>query len=239
MCLDDAVRNVAVIPARGGSQRIPRKNIRPFAGRPVLAYAVDAALDSQLFDDVVVTTDDEEIAAVARSLGARTPFLRPGEIADAVTPMVDVVLHAVDELERAGSSYDHVCTLFATAPFIRAADLVAGLEVLAQGHPGAVSVTEFDFPVHRAFGLAEDGALRVLWPEHAGTRSQDLPEALHDAGQFYWTPVPVLRATRSLWPAGMRPVRLPRHRVQDIDTPADWTRAELMYAALVAGGEQP
>jgi N-acylneuraminate cytidylyltransferase len=232
--LDGAVRNLAVIPARGGSKRIPRKNIRDFAGRPVLAYAVDAAARSGLFERVVVTTDDVEVAEVARSLGAEVPFLRPAAIADDVAPMVDVVLNALDELERTGERYDNVCTVFATAPFVRAEDLRAGWTVMADGHPAAVAVTEFDFPIFRAFGVGPDGALQVLWPEHAGTRSQDLPAALHDAGQFYWTRASVLRESRSLWPPGMRPVRLPRHRVQDIDTPEDWARAELMYASLAA-----
>lgn len=228
------MRNLAVIPARGGSKRIPQKNIRPFAGRPILAYAVDAAVSSGLFERVVVTTDDPEVAEVARSVGAEVPFVRPAVIADDLTPMADVVLHAVTELEAAGDRYDAVCTVFATAPFVRAADLTAGFEVLTAGHPAAVAVTDFDFPIFRAFALAPEGDLRVLWPEHAGTRSQDLPAALHDAGQFYWTRVEVLRGSRSLWPAGMRPVRLPRHRVQDIDTPEDWQRAELMYAALAS-----
>ncbi|GAA1531602.1 pseudaminic acid cytidylyltransferase [Nocardioides humi] len=231
------MRSVAVIPARGGSRRIPRKNVRTFAGRPMLAYAVEVALASGLFERVVVSTDDDEVADVARDLGAEVPFRRPPAISDDHTPMAEVVLHALDELDRAGEEYDAVCTLFATAPFLRAADLVAGLRLLEDGAPAAVAVTGFDFPIFRAFGLNDDGALRPLWPEHAGTRSQDLPEALHDAGQFYWTRVEVLRATRSLWPDGMRPVRLPRHRVQDIDEPEDWERAEWMHRALE--GEAP
>jgi len=236
-------RNVAVIPARGGSRRIPRKNVRPFNGRPMLGYAVEVATASGLFERVVVSTDDDEVAEVARGLGAEVPFRRPVEISDDHTPMAEVVLHAIDELVRTGGpgeEYDNVCTLFATAPFLRVADLVAGLRLLDEGAPAAVAVTGFDFPIFRAFGLTDDGALRPLWPEHAAARSQDLPEALHDAGQFYWTRVDVLRTARSLWPEGMRPVRLPRHRVQDIDEPEDWERAERMHRsqapeAAVAG----
>src|SRR5262249_36140797 len=148
---------LALVPARGGSKRIPRKNIRDFAGRPVISYAVEAAIDSGLFDRVVVSTDDPEVAEVARSAGAEVPFIRPAAIADDLTPMVDVVLHALDELELAGSRFDNVCTLLATAPFVRAEDLRSGLRLIELGHPGVVAVTEFDFPIFRAFELTDDG----------------------------------------------------------------------------------
>lgn len=226
---------VAIIPARGGSKRIPRKNIRPFHGRPIIGWSIAAALESGLFDRVIVSTDDEEIAAVARAEGAETPFLRPPEISDDRTGTNAVVRHAIRWFADAGTSVDLACCIYATAPFVTAGALREGHDRLAaRGHGFAFSVTSFPFPIQRALKIAPDGSLAMFQPEHMATRSQDLEEAWHDAGQFYWGFAAAYLADLPLFSEHAVPVRLPRHRVQDIDTLEDWRRAELMFAALRA-----
>lgn len=225
---------LAVIPARGGSKRIPRKNLREFCGRPILAWSVAAALESGCFDRVVVSTEDGEIAALARTLGAEVPFERSADLADDHTGTGPVVADAVDACGLADT--DLACCIYATAPFVTAADLRRGLEVLEEsGAEYALSVTSFPFPIQRAVRLVEGGRLEMFQPEHLLTRSQDLEEAWHDAGQFYWGRARAWRAGTPLFSRDAAPVPLPRHRVQDIDTPEDWTRAELLFRALGQG----
>ena len=227
---------LAVIPARGGSKRIPRKNIRPFAGRPMIAWAIDAALQSGCFDRVIVSTDDAEIADVARAAGAEVPFLRPAALSDDHTGTIPVVAHAVQWQADAGAAPDQVCCLYATAPFVQPADLQRGLALLeSSGAQYAFSVTSYAFPIQRAIRLTPEGRVAMFDPTQFNTRSQDLEEAFHDAGQFYW-------GRAAAWLQGLRifspesvPVQLPRHRVQDIDTPEDWTRAEWLWRAMRAG----
>jgi N-acylneuraminate cytidylyltransferase len=227
--------SVAIIPARGGSKRIPRKNLKPFYGVPMIVRSIRTALDSALFDQVVVSTDDEEIAEVARAHGAHVPFMRPASLADDFTGTAAVMVHALNELP----AVEFACCIYATAPLLQARYLRQGLDVLER-HPDksfAFSVASFGFPVQRALTLDEEGALTSLYPEFRATRSQDLPEAFQDAGQFYWgRRAAWLRGDVLFSPASL-PVILPRHLVQDIDTLEDWTRAEYLYAALKAGGE--
>ncbi|TPG78760.1 pseudaminic acid cytidylyltransferase [Pseudomonas mandelii] len=226
---------VAIIPARGGSKRIPRKNLKPFDGVPMIVRSIRTALDCGLFDQVVVSTDDEEIADVARAHGAQVPFVRPVELADDFTGTAAVIVHALNQLPV----FDYVCCIYATAPLLQAKYLRQGHELLMQ-HPDksfAFSVAGFGFPVQRALTLDEQGALTSLYPEFRNTRSQDLPEAYQDAGQFYWGRREAwLRGDVLFSPASL-PVILPRHLVQDIDTLEDWKRAEYLYDALKAGGE--
>jgi N-acylneuraminate cytidylyltransferase len=226
---------VAIIPARGGSKRIPRKNLKPFDGVPMIVRSIRTALDCGLFDQVVVSTDDQEIADVARAHGAQVPFVRPVELADDFTGTAAVIVHALSQLPI----FDYVCCIYATAPLLQARYLRQGHELLVQ-HPDksfAFSVAGFGFPVQRALTLDEQGALTSLYPEFRNTRSQDLPEAYQDAGQFYWGRREAwLRGDVLFSPASL-PVILPRHLVQDIDTLEDWKRAEYLYAALKAGGE--
>lgn len=226
---------VAIIPARGGSKRIPRKNLKPFDGVPMIVRSIRTALDCGLFDQVVVSTDDQEIADVARAHGAQVPFVRPVELADDFTGTAAVIVHALSQLPI----FDYVCCIYATAPLLQARYLRQGHELLVQ-HPDksfAFSVAGFGFPVQRALTLDEQGALTSLYPEFRNTRSQDLPEAYQDAGQFYWGRKEAwLRGDVLFSPASL-PVILPRHLVQDIDTLEDWKRAEYLYAALKAGGE--
>lgn len=226
---------LAVIPARGGSKRIPRKNIRLFGGMPMIAWSIRAALESGCFDRVLVSTDDDEIASIASRHGADVPFMRPAELADDHTATVPVIAHAVRWQSANGPAPDAVCCIYATAPFVKAADLRRGLQVLeASGADYALSVTGYAFPIQRALRLTPEGRLAMFEPQHVATRSQDLEEAWHDAGQFYWGRTAAwLDGVPLLGPASA-PVLLPRHRVQDIDTIEDWERAEWMFAAMAA-----
>lgn len=226
---------VAVIPARGGSKRVPGKNVRLFAGRPMLSWPISAALESDVFDHVIVSTDDPNIAATARELGASTPFVRPAELSDDFATTSDVVRHALACTENAIGPVDSLCCLYATAPFVTAADLRGALRELESSDASFVfSVTSFAFPIQRALRMDASGAVSMFDPRFERTRSQDLEPAYHDAGQFYWgrarawaEATPIFAPTSKAWV-------LPRHRVQDIDTEEDWVRAELMFSALRA-----
>jgi len=225
--------NVAIIPARGGSKRIPRKNIRPFAGKPMIAWSIQAALASGLFGRVIVSTDDSEIAEVARGFGAEVPFVRPPELADDLTSTQVVMRHALAQVRGAPPQATHACCIYATAPFIRAEDLQLGHRRLVEsGRTYAFAVTSFEFPIQRALRVDASGDVEPMFPEHIEARSQDLDEAFHDAGQFYWGTVAAFLEGRPLFSRESIAVMLPRHRVQDIDTPEDWRRAELMFQAL-------
>lgn len=224
---------VAIIPARGGSKRIPRKNIRPFAGQPMIAHSIDAARKSAIFDRIIVSTDDDEIAQVAHAHGAEVPFRRPADLSDDHATSIAVVAHAVDWLTSSGTPPEAVCCLYATAPFVHVEDLRAGLSTLRQSEAEfCFPVTTFAFPIQRALRRDDSGAVSMLHPEHEITRSQDLPEYVHDAGQFYWGRAQAWRSGLPIYAKHSRTILIPRHRVQDIDTPEDWQRAELMHVAL-------
>lgn len=226
---------LAVIPARGGSKRIPRKNIKTFGGLPMIVWSIKAALQSHCFDRIVVSTDDAEIAQVARAHGADVPFVRPPELSDDHTGTVPVIAHAIDWQNNNGESATEVCCIYATAPFVQAADLQRGLQTLqTTGAEYAFSVTSYAFPIQRAVRITPDQRLEMFQPEHFGTRSQDLPEAWHDAGQFYWGIAQAWLHGKPLFSHDAAPVQLPRHRVQDIDTPEDWERAEWLFKAMQA-----
>ncbi|HEY1796737.1 MAG TPA: pseudaminic acid cytidylyltransferase [Stellaceae bacterium] len=228
---------VAIIPARGGSKRVPRKNIRPFAGRPVIAHSIETARASGLFDEVIVSTDDDEIAEVAQSYRAAIPFRRPPDLAGDHATTIAVIQHALGWLAENGRDIDFACCIYATAPFLRAADLRYGLAKLVDsGRSFAFSVTAFEFPIQRALRIRPDGALDAFAPEHRDTRSQDLEPAYHDAGQFYWGRTAAFRDGRVLFSPESVPVILPRYLVHDIDTEEDWVRAELVYQTLRAAG---
>lgn len=226
---------VAVIPARGGSKRIPRKNIKPFCGKPMLAWSIEAALQSGCFDQVIVSTDDEEIATVALQWGAVVPFLRPQQLADDHTGTIPVIQHAIGWFQDQGHAVELACCVYATAPFVQAEDIRRGMDIMTQvGSDYAFTVTSYAFPIQRAIRLTEAGRVVMFNPEHFNTRSQDLEEAFHDAGQFYWGRAAAWLGGEPIFAAGSAPIMLPRHRVQDIDTPEDWERAEWLFKVMQA-----
>lgn len=230
---------LAVIPARGGSKRIPRKNIKVFCGKPMIAWSIEAALQSGCFDQVIVSTDDQEIAEVARQYGASVPFMRPAELSDDYTGTIPVIQQAIDWCRADGFEARQVCCLYATAPFVSPEDLRRGLDILEQtGSQYAFSVTSYAFPIQRAIRLTEAGRVEMFSPEHFNTRSQDLEESYHDAGQFYWGQASAWLEGKVIFSPESSAVLLPRHRVQDIDTPEDWVRAEWLYKAFQAESSQ-
>lgn len=228
---------LAVIPARGGSKRIPRKNIKPFCGKPMIAWSIEAALQSRCFDQIIVSTDDAEIADVARQYGADVPFMRPAKLSDDHAGTVPVIRHAIEWFTQQGQSVEQVCCLYATAPFVTAGDLNRGMQML-QGNDCdyAFSVTSYAFPIQRAIRINGQGRVQMFNPEYFNTRSQDLEEAFHDAGQFYWGRADAWLQGKQIFSPDALPVVLPRHRVQDIDTPEDWVRAEWLFKAMTQQG---
>ena len=224
---------LAVIPARGGSKRITRKNIKLFCGKPMIAWSIEAAIQSGCFDHVVVSTEDAEIAEVARQCGTPVPFMRPIALSDDHTGTKAVVAHAIEWFAAQGQMPEQVCCLYATAPFVSVDDLRRGLTVLTEtGSDFAFAVTSYAFPIQRAIRITPAGGVEMFSPEHFNTRSQDLEEAFHDAGQFYWGRAQAWLEERMIFSHAAAPVRLPRHRVQDIDTPEDWLRAEWLFEAI-------
>lgn len=223
---------IAIIPARGGSKRIPRKNIKEFYGKPLIAYSIQAAVESKLFDKIIVSTDDEEIASVAKNYGAEVPFIRPKELSDDFTGTGDVIKHALEWLKEEGETFDFVCTIYATAPLLQSKYLVEGYNALKTSTAvNAFSATSMPFPIQRAFKVNDEGRCEMFAPEHYQTRSQDLDEAYQDAGQFYWTKVDQ-HSDEIMFGKDSIPIILPRHLVQDIDTLEDWKRAEIMYKVM-------
>lgn len=226
---------LAIIPARGGSKRIPHKNIREFCGKPMIAHSIEAAACSGLFDRIVVSTDDEEIAAVARSYGAEIPFMRPAAIADDMATTGQVMRHAVAALQTDAQLYSAICCIYATAPFLHTPDLAEGVQKLAAGDLDYVfSATSFAFPIQRAFRITPAGRVEMFQPEYLTTRSQDLEHAYHDAGQFYWGVPDAWLAERPVFGSRSAAILLPRSRVHDIDTLEDWAAAELAFKVLAA-----
>ena len=223
---------IAIIPARGGSKRIPRKNIKLFHAKPLIAYSIQTALSSGVFEKVIVSTDDEEIAEVAREYGAQVPFMRSKELSDDFATTGDVVADVIKKLKAQGEEFDYVCTIYATAPLLQKEYLQEAFEKLQNSDAKvAFSATSMPFPIQRTFKLTKDGRCEMFWPEHFKTRSQDLEEAYQDAGQFYWEKVGESR-NDILFSHDAIPIILPRHLVQDIDTLEDWTRAEMLYEIL-------
>jgi len=224
--------NIAIIPARGGSKRIPRKNIKHFLGKPIIAYSIEVAIKSGLFDRVIVSTDDVEIVQIAQIYGAEAPFLRPKALSDDFTGTNDVVRHTLNWFLDQGIAVKYACCIYATVPFLQVQYLQEGLEQLqCHNKSFAFSVTSFPSPVQRAMKI-EQGGVTMFYPEYLDTRSQDLEEAYHDAGQFYWGKSETFLNHENLFSQCAYPVVLPRELVQDIDTMEDWNKAELMYKIL-------
>src|SRR5258706_11540572 len=224
---------VAIIPARGGSKRIPHKNIREFRGKPMIAWSIDAARASALFHQIVVSTDDPTIAEVAKTYGAEVPFMRGPELSDDYTGTTAVVADALRRLDNMGNRPTAACCIYATAPFIQPSDIQAAHSILETGGWQYVfSATTFDFSVFRALERDPSGGVVMLFPEHSDTRSQDLPEMLHDAGQFYWGRTEAWMQGAPIYDKHSQVVQIPRWRTQDIDTTEDWRRAELLHRIM-------
>jgi N-acylneuraminate cytidylyltransferase len=227
--------NVAIIPARGGSKRIPRKNVLPFDGKPVIAWSIEAARASGCFDRIVVSTDDDEVAEVAARFGAEVPFRRPAELATDHMGTIPVIAHAVEWLGAHGPPPALACCIYATAPLLVPDDLRSCRERLERtGADYAFTCTTFPYPIQRALHADPAGRIAMFHPEYEGARSQDLAEVFHDAGQFYWGRAQAWLEGRRIFGPGSIPFMIPRWRVQDIDTPEDWARAELLHRLLSA-----
>ena len=225
--------NIALIPARGGSKRIPKKNIKLFAGKPMIFWPINAAIKSKVFDRIIVSTDDKEIAKIAIDCGAEVPFFRPSNLSDDHTNTQSVVVHFINWLEQNSLKCKFICCLYATAPFVIPSDLCEAQNLInnRKDKNYIFSATSFPFPIQRAFKINEKGKSQMFQPEFFNYRSQDLEEAFHDAGQFYWASPNTWKIKTNFFEDSI-PFLLPRWRVQDIDTNEDWLRAELMYKLI-------
>ena len=223
---------IAIIPARGGSKRIPRKNIKPFCGKPILAYSVEAALKSKLFDEVMVSTDDAEIAEVAKKFGASVPFMRSAETANDYAILKDVLNEVLAKYAELGKSFDEVCCILPTAPLIETDDIVHSHEILEKENcVSVVPVVKFSYTIFRSLKI-ENGKLTMNWPENYPKRSQDLPDAYHDAGLFYWYSRKYFEEKIAGFGSNACPYILYEEKVQDIDTPDDWRMAEMKFKLM-------
>ena len=230
---------LAIIPARGGSKRIPRKNIKPFGGQPIIAWAIRAAIESQCFGRIIVSTDDSEIADVAKIHGAEVPFIRPPELSDDHTGTIPVIAHAIEWQNKHGKAVSEACCIYATAPFVQASDLRRGIQILkCTGADYAFSVTSYAFPIQRAIRITAEQRVEMFHPKHFNTRSQDLEEAWHDAGQFYWGKASAWLRLQPLFTPNSAPVVISRDRVQDIDTLEDWKEAEQKFLIVANSNEK-
>ena len=224
--------DIAIIPARGGSKRIPRKNVRDFHGKPMIAWPIAAAKASGLFGHVIVSTDDDEIAEIAREAGAETPFVRPPELSDDYAGTIDVVVHALDWAVGDGLEVEAACCLYATAAFVAPDDMAASRRQMNDNCDYSFAAVRYGHPPQRAFTRAEDGSPQLFQTEHRGTRTQDLPPVFHDAGQFYWGSRAAWTERRVIFGPRTRFVELPPERAVDIDNPEDWARAERLFAEM-------
>lgn len=224
---------IAIIPARGGSKRIPRKNIKPFRGKPIIQWSIETALQSELFDSVMVSTDDPEIAMVAKEAGASVPFMRSPETADDYATTPDVLLEVLQEYAAVGESFGHACCLYPTAPLVSADDLKEGYDLLrTSGFDVVMPVCAFSYPIWRSLDRNSDGGIRMNFPENLNARSQDLNPSYHDAGQYYWFKTEAFLKARHLLTDNTGSIIVPAAKVQDIDTTEDWAMAELKHERL-------
>lgn len=227
--------NIAVIPARGGSKRIPKKNIRLFHSKPIIAWPIEAALRSELFDQIIVSTDCSKIAEISNRYGAITPFLRPKTLSDDFIGVNEVVKHAVDWVTTNTAQVNYVCCIFATAAFVTEAQLKHGYQLLLESCKSfAFTVTRFEHPIQRALQI-DDNSISIYDPDFFNNRSQDLDETYHDAGQFYWGTASAFSNRVELFSNESVPIILPRHLAHDIDTIDDWEAAEIMFKLLSQG----
>ena len=218
---------LAIIPARGGSKRIPRKNIKNFHGKPIIAYSIEAALKSGLFDEVMVSTDDEEIKIISLEYGAKVPFLRSENTSNDTATTLEVIREVLESYKKEDRTFDEVCCIYPTAPLMKSSHLTAGLDLLENEIASVFPVVPFSFPILRSLKVDEDNFVSMNWPEYSHTRSQDLPAAYHDAGQWYWLRPELI--SDSLYSVNSKVIILSEMEVQDIDNESDWKMAEVKW----------
>ena len=225
--------NIAIIPARGGSKRIPRKNIKLFGDKPIIARSIETALATKVFDRVIVSTDDDEIAEIAKRCGAEVPFVRPEDLADDYAGTTEVISHAIKWMINSGCNFKAACCIYPVAPFTQALDIVDGLKELEKGGWAfTFSAAEYSSPIYRSFNQIDGKGVEMLFPEYFFTRTQDLSVVYHDAGQFYWGLVDSWLQEKKIFEPHSKAIIIPRWRVHDIDTLDDWRRAEIMDSYL-------
>lgn len=230
------MKKIAIITARGGSKRIHRKNIKPFLGKPIIVYSIQAALESNLFDEVMVSTEDEEIAEISRAYGAKVPFLRSQENADDFATTADVILEVLAEYQRTGVAFDYGCCIYPTAPFVTATTLKKAFEKMEEEQLDSIfPVLPFSFPIQRAVKINPDQRIAMFQPKHLNSRSQDLEKAYHDSGQFYWFTTKYLQTEKKIWGANTGVIVLSEMEAQDIDNEEDWKVAEFKYKIRFEG----
>tara|TARA_B100001173_G_scaffold288262_1_gene277250 strand:- start:176 stop:862 length:687 start_codon:yes stop_codon:yes gene_type:complete len=222
--------NLCIIPARGGSKRIPKKNIKNFCGKPIILWSIEEAIKSKCFEKIIVSTDDEEIANLAKNYGAEVPFIRPKKLSGDRIETIPVIKHAIMHQKKNYKTPTNVCCIYSTAPFIKAIDLQQGLKKLnSSGADFTFPATSYTYPIQRSFRITKDKRAKMFQPKYSNSRSQDLEEAFHDAGQFYWGKVDAWLKNSSILKSNFFPIFLPRYRVQDIDTLEDWEIAEKLF----------
>jgi N-acylneuraminate cytidylyltransferase len=227
------MRNLAIIPARGGSKRIPGKNIRDFLGKPVIVYSIQAAIESNLFDEVMVSTDDQGIVEIALSFGAKVPFIRSSKNSDDHATLADVMIEVTNEYRKSGKEFDALCCLLPTAPLIIGKRIIEGYQkMISSDFDSVCPVVAFPYPILRSLEVTDEGKLKMIWPEHERTRSQDLKPAYHDAGSFVWVKTEALLNEKTLWCKNGGSIILPETEVQDIDSDEDWKLAEMKWNFL-------
>ena len=224
---------LAIIPARGGSKRIPSKNIKPFLGKPIISYSIEVALKSGLFNEVMVSTDDQKIKKIAMQFGAKVPFMRSNENSGDFATTSDVILEVLEQYEKKGQTFGYICCIYPTAPFISTKLLKESFSKLKDsGFDSVLPVLPFSFPIQRAFKILPSERVKMFHPEHIQTRSQDLEPAYHDCGQFYWIKTDVLKKNKKLWTDNTGIIVLSELEAHDIDTEQDWKIAEFKYQFL-------
>lgn len=229
--------NLAIIPARGGSKRILRKNIKPFLGKPIIAYSIEAALKSNLFKEVMVSTDDEEIAEIAVSFGAKVPFLRSNDNANDFAVLSDVINEVNTNYNLKNKRFENICCILPTAPFITPNKIKeAYTKLITESYDSVFPIIEFSFPIQRSLKV-KDTKVEMVWSEHLNTRSQDLEPRYHDSGQFYWLKVSSFLEERKLFTLNSGAIIISQLHAQDIDTETDWKLAELKYKLMLDGQE--
>ncbi|UOB19414.1 pseudaminic acid cytidylyltransferase [Abyssalbus ytuae] len=225
--------DLCIIPARGGSKRIPRKNIKNFLGKPIISYSIEAALKSNLFDEVMVSTDDDEIAIISKSFGAKVPFMRSYENANDFATTVDVLIEVINQYEEKGIIYENICCIYPTAPFVSDTILLKAKNLLeSQDYDAVFPVLQYSFPIQRAMRINPNGEIKMIRPEYMAKRSQDLEATFHDAGQFYFLKVLELKRHNKLWTDNTSCIVIDELKAQDIDTETDWKLAELKYQLM-------